>query len=341
MSRRGFSYPPDDDSPNLRNDDISDASSAESPTENASAVFNGPREGSGQPSSPHGHTGALPPTRVPMTPAPENRREKQTNGRVPTPQTLPMNRSQAHGRLLQQILDNQQEILKRVAKVEHQLEDLQTSKQRREEKQNKPTVPNDVRSLVKEGYDHCVNTGGRAKWNLAKGMKANSVPNDETTKAILGYVQGLMSDYTDKIHTVKAAVDTYFDSKRREEMRTKAGKIEKHQLLPWYPVRLLALLYCTSMKVKHPDEVKEDEVDDVSTGTKPAIGSESGSQKRPSPGNTADKKKVLTRPAPVCVLPPYYLKEELSQPKEQTSTADEAGKSQQAACWFSGSSCYY
>ncbi|CAH1277287.1 Hypp9542 [Branchiostoma lanceolatum] len=229
MSRRGFSYPPDDDSPNLRNDDISDASSAESPTENASAVFNGPREGSGQPSSPHGHTGALPPTRVPMTPAPENRREKQTNGRVPTPQTLPMNRSQAHGRLLQQILDNQQEILKRVAKVEHHLEDLQTSKQRREEKQNKPTVPNDVRSLVKEGYDHCVSTGGRAKWNLAKGMKANSVPNDETTKAILGYVQGLMSDYTDKIHTVKAAVDTYFDSKRREEMRTKAGKIEKHR----------------------------------------------------------------------------------------------------------------
>ncbi|CAH1277255.1 Hypp9525 [Branchiostoma lanceolatum] len=169
MSRRGFSYPPDDDSPNLRNDDISDASSAESPTENASDVFNGPREGSGQPSSPHGHTGALPPTRVPMTPAPENRREKQTNGRVPTP------------------------------------------------------------SLVKEGYDHCVNTGGRAKWNLAKGMKANSVPNDETTKAILGYVQGLLSDYTDKIHTVKAAVDTYFDSKRREEMRTKAGKIEKHR----------------------------------------------------------------------------------------------------------------
>ncbi|XP_019636947.1 PREDICTED: uncharacterized protein LOC109479419 [Branchiostoma belcheri] len=143
-----------------------------------------------------------------------------------------MHRSQAPGRMLQKILDNQHEILKRVAKVERQLDHLQSvqnSKQRQAGKQNKPTVPNDVRNMVKEGYDHCVNTDGREKWNLAKGMKATSAPNDETTKAVLGYVQGLLPGYADKMDIVKAAVDTYFDSKRRGEMREQTGKTNKHR----------------------------------------------------------------------------------------------------------------
>eukprot|EP00058_Branchiostoma_floridae_P019368 XP_002604858.1 hypothetical protein BRAFLDRAFT_70710 [Branchiostoma floridae] len=87
------------------------------------------------------------------------------------------------------------------------------------------TTPN----LVRQGYDYAVNTQGKAKWNGAKGMTATSEANNATTQAVLEFVQGLLPGYGDKIGMVKAAVTTYFGSKRKEERRETKGKSEKHK----------------------------------------------------------------------------------------------------------------
>ncbi|KAI8484898.1 hypothetical protein Bbelb_373050 [Branchiostoma belcheri] len=146
--------------------------------------------------------------------------------------TVPVANKTANRRQLAEILANQQQILKRMAKLESMMEDLQKTKQRTQgagNRQRKPEVSNDVRNMVRQGYDHAINTDGKEKWNLTKGMKATSAVNSETTQAVHHYVQGLLPDYADKIPVVKAAVDTYFASKAREERRVTEGKADKHK----------------------------------------------------------------------------------------------------------------
>ncbi|XP_078586100.1 uncharacterized protein LOC144867970 [Branchiostoma floridae x Branchiostoma japonicum] len=150
--------------------------------------------------------------------------------RVTTPKTVPRTGSQMLSRKLDDVLANQQEILKGMAKLQHMLEDVQQTKaKQRGAAQQKLEVSNDVRNLVRQGYDYAVNTQGKAKWNGAKGMTATSEANNATTQAVLEFVQGLLPGYGDKIGMVKAAVTTYFGSKRKEERRETKGKSEKHK----------------------------------------------------------------------------------------------------------------
>ncbi|CAH1232940.1 Hypp537 [Branchiostoma lanceolatum] len=177
-------------------------------------------QGSPGQSNPH------PPTSTPNG-SPRNGRRQD----LLAPHTVPKADRTALSRQLTEVLANQQQILRRMAKVEGMVEDMQKAKQRAQgagEKQGKLEVPNDVRSLVRQGYELAINNDGKEKWNLAKGMKATSAVNSETMKAVHDYVQGLLLDYGDKLPVVKAAVDTYFATKARQEKRAAEGKEGKH-----------------------------------------------------------------------------------------------------------------
>ncbi|XP_035658635.1 uncharacterized protein LOC118403889 [Branchiostoma floridae] len=210
-------------------DSVSNSESEDSVEGDGNPV-NSPEFLSSDPSSPararpaaHHPTGNVTPRRQ------ENTDRNRRKGRTPPP-TVPMADKMAQRRQLAEVLANQKQILKRMAKLETMMSDLKNAKQQtRREKQQKLEVPNDVRIMVKQAYDHVINNDGRAKWATDKGMKATLAVNMETTQAIHDHVKGLLPDYGEKILLFNAAVDTYFGSKQKQDKREAEGKAAKHK----------------------------------------------------------------------------------------------------------------
>ncbi|KAI8518001.1 hypothetical protein Bbelb_040180 [Branchiostoma belcheri] len=177
--------------------------------------------------------------------------------RLRTPPTVPIVGRQALKRKLDEVLENQQEILKGMANLQQMFADFQqrTLGTKQRENQRKVQVPNDVRPKYSTARQKSSKIASRHKLTaildivgnvryrrrersvafpviigeLSVALRTNSAANNDTTQAVMEYVQGLLPGYGDKLDVIKAAVDTYFDSKRREEKRQAEGKAEKHR----------------------------------------------------------------------------------------------------------------
>ncbi|CAG2184662.1 unnamed protein product [Mytilus edulis] len=119
--------------------------------------------------------------------------------------------------LLLKVLENQQEILKRIKTIEMEVKIKKTT-----EKPVDIKVPNGMKNAVKVGYKEGVRQG--LKWQF-EGKRVNDADNREMSDYITTFVKGWNSAYSDQT-VINCALSRNFLTKRQEETAIKKDRLE-------------------------------------------------------------------------------------------------------------------